>query len=137
MDIPTWVCPVTPFMGPIWGSCGHAHLGLPSHIPYMGRIWGSYGHAHLGLPSHIHYMGPIWGSYGHAHLGLPSHTPHRTNMGFVWACSSGLAQSHPIWDQYGGFMGVLPCCSPYGTHIVVFAGNWFKFANPDKMFMQT
>jgi len=52
------------------------------------------------------HMGRRWGPYGHTHMGLPSHIPYGTNMGFIWACPSGFAQSHPIWDQYGVYMGV-------------------------------
>ena len=71
MGIPIWACPVTPHMGPIKGL----YMGIPK--------WD--------CPVTPH-MGPIWGLYGHAHLGLPSHTPYGTNMGFIWASPSGLAQ---------------------------------------------
>jgi len=93
------------------------------------------------------HMWRRWGPYGHTHMGLPSHIPYGSNMGFIWACPSGLAHSHPLWGQYVVYMGMpiwacpvtphmgpiwglygrahlgLPSCSPYGTHIVVFAGT--------------
>ena len=124
MGIPTWDCPVTPHMGPIWGSNGHTHMGLPSHTPYGANMGFKWAYPHGTAQSH-----PIWGHYG-VHMGMP-----------IWACPVT-----PIWDQYGVHMGMpicacsvtpcmgpiwclygrahlgLPSCSPYGTHIVVFAG---------------
>jgi len=136
MGIPTWDCPVTSIMGPIWGSYGHTYMGLPSHTPYgsnmrfiwaylhgtaqLHPIWVQYG-VHMGIPTWdcpvTSIMGPIWGSYGHTHMGLPSHIHYGAHMGFIWACPSWLAQSHPIWDQYGFDMGMPIWACPVVAHM--------------------
>ena len=63
------------------------------------------------------HMGRRWGPYGHTHMGLPSHIPYGTNMGFIWAFPSGFAQSHPIWDQYGVYMGMPIWACPVVAHM--------------------
>jgi len=46
----------------------------------------------------------------------------------IWACPV-VAHMGPIWGLYGRAHLGLPSCSPYGTHIVVFAGMLFTFEN--------
>jgi len=51
-------------------------------------------------------------------------------MGFIWACPYGLAQSHPIWDQYGVYMGepiwACPVLAHMGPILSCLLGTWLR-----------
>ena len=72
-------------MGPIWGACGLAMVGLPTRGQYGMNV----GYCNWVL-SGLAHMGPIWDESGLPYLGFKWACPHWAHVGWMWVALTGV-----------------------------------------------